>query len=1145
MKRTVRHTAVIMSFSMVAALLGWPVAHSFQLAGGPGGSEPHQTEIVDPLTHPPFLHWDLRELPSCSLPYTVSATGTSDVVGVTEHDEVELAADAWSAAPDALITLRRTPATTAISAWGQDSFNVLVWDGGRSDNLDLFPARDDQQVAGRNPGTTGLVDSHSPEAETETSSGRLNLQIVTFGPDGEPNTTAVADDIFVGPVLAHQLGVTAGIYAGPDGIADTQANNGRVAGATCIFSGIKTNTIFEADIVLNDRDFSWSTQGNQITNPAVVMDVRTAALHFIGHTLGLAHGALVDGQSTPAMAPLRAAASGFPVRHHLSADDAAGVAFLYSPDLGDGRDPGVGLPDSFPTRIRAGKGRSLNNVDLDVIGNGAMHLYDSAPGSGARTEMLGFGVDGECNPRQVDLDSFDDGVRFVNGRVFSPDADKIVSVTISHARWQRYGLDACAGGVNAGQRCTLDDQCPDSRCAPDPTTFLYLNGWCDWNDDGLWDDFGEKVVKEAPINPLEPKDGWVAGLRDVGTMGTITKEIVIDPQPSSSMAEEFFCRFRLDWGEDAGEVANLSGNLDQSSGIAQYGEVEDYLVSSNLTGARLFFPPTHGGCLDPVPGEYSSCYLALERLGTDDDSPAPIHAFNVAVEYDPSVISVTRVDVVHPVLSKTATTSIDNDAGRAYLFFSLDDPGTPATGCNNLEFDDPEDVLSIEYLLSEGAEIGSAPPFRIVANAQASITDEPMSACRPTPYDVIDYVLEVEPTELIVNSDDGTAPEVSISVSGQSTIPKEINISATDAGSGIVPGSLSVSASQPVTTVRPDSEGHLVDDVSAGENLASSFTFHPGDETFRLASPIEFAPGETSLEVAVADHDGNMTRQSMTLDLVEHTTDGCSATSSVDALCLGEDRFRVEVTWQDFKGRTGAGVPVGLTRDTGYFWFFNDSNVELVVKVLDGRPVNGFYWVFYGALTNVAYTMTVTDIVTGASKVYTNPLSNFASFGDTRALPGDSMPEIRVVDTVGPGFISRGAEPVFPSVEPMASGTSAVAFGSVTGCQASDTTLCLNQGRFELSVEWRDFKDRTGSGHAVPLTGDTGYFWFFDETNVELVVKVLDGRTNNGCFWLFFGALSNVEYTITLTDTETGNHTTYHNPSGTFASFGDTRALCE
>jgi hypothetical protein len=55
------------------------------------------------------------------------------------------------------------------------------------------------------------------------------------------------------------------------------------------------------------------------------------------------------------------------------------------------------------------------------------------------------------------------------------------------------------------------------------------------------------------------------------------------------------------------------------------------------------------------------------------------------------------------------------------------------------------------------------------------------------------------------------------------------------------------------------------------------------------------------------------------------------------------------------------------------------------VKVVDGRAVNGKWWVFYGALSNVEYTVTVTDTQTGAVKTYFNPQGQLASFADTTA----------------------------------------------------------------------------------------------------------------------------------------------------------------
>lgn len=112
-----------------------------------------------------------------------------------------------------------------------------------------------------------------------------------------------------------------------------------------------------------------------------------------------------------------------------------------------------------------------------------------------------------------------------------------------------------------------------------------------------------------------------------------------------------------------------------------------------------------------------------------------------------------------------------------------------------------------------------------------------------------------------------------------------------------------------------------------------------------------------------------------------------------------------------------------------------------------------------------------------------------------------------------------------------------------TNCAQNSTTLCLSNGRFAVSVNWRDFSNNTGTGNAVPMTADTGHFWFFNPANVELVIKVLDARTVNGKFWVFYGALSNVEYTITIRDTQTGQVKTYFNPSGTFASRGDVSAF--
>ncbi len=110
---------------------------------------------------------------------------------------------------------------------------------------------------------------------------------------------------------------------------------------------------------------------------------------------------------------------------------------------------------------------------------------------------------------------------------------------------------------------------------------------------------------------------------------------------------------------------------------------------------------------------------------------------------------------------------------------------------------------------------------------------------------------------------------------------------------------------------------------------------------------------------------------------------GCGDPS---ALCLNHGRFRVRVTWRvDSQGTSGVANPVPLAEDSGTFWFFSPNNLELLVKVVDGRAFNGHFWVFYGALSDVAYTITVTDTTTGAVRTYVNAPGTVASRADVAA----------------------------------------------------------------------------------------------------------------------------------------------------------------
>jgi len=105
------------------------------------------------------------------------------------------------------------------------------------------------------------------------------------------------------------------------------------------------------------------------------------------------------------------------------------------------------------------------------------------------------------------------------------------------------------------------------------------------------------------------------------------------------------------------------------------------------------------------------------------------------------------------------------------------------------------------------------------------------------------------------------------------------------------------------------------------------------------------------------------------------------------------------------------------------------------------------------------------------------------------------------------------------------------AFETTTACVAGGSTLCLNNGRFKVTANWQT-PTASGAANAVPVNGDNGYFWFLDPGSVEVVAKILNNCAANGHYWLHLGGMTNSRVDLTITDTRTGQVTTYTNPSG-------------
>lgn len=279
------------------------------------------------------------------------------------------------------------------------------------------------------------------------------------------------------------------------------------------------------------------------------------------------------------------------------------------------------------------------------------------------------------------------------------------------------------------------------------------------------------------------------------------------------------------------------------------------------------------------------------------------------------------------------------------------------------------------------------------------------------------------------------------------------------------------------------------------------------------------SPGNATISISVKGFSTPLTVPVSVAGGLLGSAGGC--TPDAETLCLSGGRFRVRSSWAAPDGRAGAGRATSLTPDAGDFWFFNPDNVEVIVKIVDGRPVNSSFWVFAGGLTNVQAKLTVTDTETGAERTYVNPQS-------TPFQPVQDLTAFREF-----GFSTLDLRP-----------STSDRFTSSAACEADGTTLCLNNGRFRVQARWTTPDGKSGFGQSVQLTGDTGDFWFFTPNNPEVLVKVLNGCSSNSRFWTFAAGLTNVNVVLTVTDTQTGGAKSYTNLQGSaFQPIQDTAAF--
>ena len=295
-------------------------------------------------------------------------------------------------------------------------------------------------------------------------------------------------------------------------------------------------------------------------------------------------------------------------------------------------------------------------------------------------------------------------------------------------------------------------------------------------------------------------------------------------------------------------------------------------------------------------------------------------------------------------------------------------------------------------------------------------------------------------------------------------------------------------------------------------------------------------------------------------------------------LSLGEDaRFAVRVHWSNPRdGSSGTGHARKLARDSGAFWFFTPDNLEVTVKVVDGRALNGHWWVFIASMTDLRLeieTRQLGGVPAGTYvKTYVQDAGRNRNFIDVNAFPAfpdgppppadpaatapeividperpvsthpvraelsvfNAGPDVEVIGIKGKSILFDYPEADGPPPPPRLSTAEANVGPLAPGVYSVDVRSFgqHNFGRtFEVAAPYGNLRLQdtadgyfnvyvnldsplSGVGHGVNLTRESGYFWFFDPDNIELTVKILDGRAVNGKYWVFIASMTDVAYTV-------------------------------
>jgi PKD repeat protein len=319
---------------------------------------------------------------------------------------------------------------------------------------------------------------------------------------------------------------------------------------------------------------------------------------------------------------------------------------------------------------------------------------------------------------------------------------------------------------------------------------------------------------------------------------------------------------------------------------------------------------------------------------------------------------------------------------------------------------------------------------------------------------------------------------------------------------------------------KEDSTAPSAEFATATANPAanSPVRFTGGPETGGTSWLWDFGDGSTSKSPNPVHSYANPGEYPVTLTVTNSRGSAASSrmlsvTASDTLRLIDSHPFDIVLTATDPRtGATGTGQVVSQNDIYGIFSIpaitGNAGNPEVIVKMVDATGIGQNYWVFYVALTDLTYTLSVREAATGTTKSYS---------------------DARVGSTVCGKFDTSGFLP--PSV-----GAEPAVWSGVTPARAqaeTDTLTLLSAHPFTITLSASDPRTgATGQGQVIDQNDIFGIFSIPEITgnagNPEVIVKMVDASGIGQNYWVFYAALTDLNYTLAIEETATGNTKTYN-----------------